>query len=628
MRVMNSDASKREPKSLRKTRTRPRHPRISIPILGLCCGLVLFLLCTLICPSSGQHLQDKDIVQVKALLSHESIHPGEGFQVAVIANIEQGFHVNSHKPRDDYLIPTIVQFDTAPGILFGPVSYPIPELKSFSFSPTKLSVYEGSVVMVSQGKLSPNIPVETTRISGRLTYQACNDEHCLMPKTITFEMPLKVVSLGEPTRLINKQVFEQKTAFASHEQQAKLVIERGLWYAVFAFFLFGLALNLTPCVYPVIPMTVGFFVAQSQQKKRKIFLLASYYVVGIATAFSLLGLISSLAGRQWGFLFQSPWFVIVLTVIILCMAASMFGAFDITLPSSLMTPLGKSRQGAVGSFIMGLTVGLVIAPCAAGIVIGLVGVVAKLGIVARGTLLFFVMGLGLGIPYLFLGTFSGLLNSLPHSGVWMVWIRKLFGILLIGVAIYFLLPQANQASDQLAFYLGVLGIFGGLLLGFLEHGEGYAKRFNIVRGLLGLLLIIAGGLLVKHAIRPEAPKIDWIDYSDQPIASFQMKDRPVLVDFYADWCAACKVMDTRTFEDQRVVDKSRDFVMVRADCTSPNNAGSALAGQLKVSGLPTVVFIGVDGDELHDLRSVGFVGPAEMLEAMDRAIPRSAGLEP
>jgi thiol:disulfide interchange protein DsbD len=600
------------------------------------------VLCFSLPLSFAQAPQDMDAVQVEAYPSHRRIHSGETFEVAIVANIKQGFHINSHKPLDRFLMPTVVKFDEREEIVFGPLTYPEPMLKQFSFSTNKVSVYKGNISILAQGKLAEDISLGDIEVSGKLAYQACDDQKCFMPDSVRFEIPLKIVKPGEPIKLINKDIFQQEAStptqtlpleggglgggerlrFASDELRAKQIIERGLPYAVIAFFLFGLALNLTPCVYPVIPMTVSFFVAQSEQKKREIFILASYYVVGIAIVFSVLGLMSGLAGRQWGFLFQNPWFVIFMAIIVLSMAASMFGAFEVTVPSFLMTRLGKSRQGAIGSFIMGLTVGVIIAPCAAGIIIGLVGIVAKLGIVAKGALLFFVMGLGLGLPYLFLATFSGALSGLPKSGMWMVWIRKLFGLVLIGVAIYFLLPQAKQTHDQQGFYLGVLGIFGGLLLGFLERGEGYTRSFKIIRGILGVLLILSGAFLVNAALQPEGQAIDWVSYRDQSIEQLQKGNRPVLIDFYADWCAACKELDRKTFRDQRVVDKSRDFIMVRVDCTLPDERSTRLIKKYGVSGLPTVVFINAKGEDLDNLRAVGFLRPAEMVKRMKETAAR------
>ncbi|NVL89618.1 MAG: thioredoxin family protein [Desulfobacterales bacterium] len=588
--------------------------------------------------SSGQPPQDLKVVQAEACVSYDKIHPGGTFQVAIVADIKQGFHINSHKPMNQFLMPTVVRFDERKEIAFGHVRYPESELKSFSFSAEKLSVYKGRIVMLAQGKLSEDISLGDTKASGLLAYQACNDQSCFMPRTVKFEIPLKIVRAGEPVKLINKDIFQQEASlagrvhrpreiadnkrlpFTSDELRAKELIERGLPYALLAFFLFGLALNLTPCVYPVIPMTVSLFVGQGEGKKREMFILSLFYVVGIALIFSVLGLISGIAGKQWGFLFQHPWFVIIIVIIILSMAASMFGAFEITIPSSLMTKFGKSRKGAIGSFIMGLTVGVVIAPCATGIIIGLVGVVAKLGIVAKGALLFFVMGLGLGLPYLFLATFSGLLNRLPKSGMWMVWVRKLFGLLLIGVALYFLVPQAKQIHNQQGFYLGILGIFGGLLLGFLEHGKGHTRGFKIIRGFFCVLLILSGVLLVNAAIRPGPQEIDWVYYKGQSIEQIQKENKPILVDFYADWCAVCKELDRKTFADKRVVEKSTKFIMARVDCTSPDNNCTPLTEKFNVSGLPTIVFISAGGEQLHNLRAVGFLGPDEMLKRMEKAL--------
>jgi thiol:disulfide interchange protein DsbD len=552
--------------------------------------------------------------------SHEHIRPGDTFQLAIVANIKKGLHINGHQTSDDGLVPTVVSFDKRDDIDLAPVSYPQPDLQSFSFSDDKLPVYHGRIVMIVSGKLAKDIAVGPTNISGHFSYQACDDKSCFMPQSINFQIPLRIVEATEAPKLTKHDVFEQEISLTSEERHAKEVIERGLPYALIAFFLFGLALNLTPCVYPVVPMTVGFFVAQGKQKKRAMLQLASYYVLGIAIVFSVLGLISGLAGKQWGFLFQHPWFVIIISIIILCMAASMFGAFEITVPSSLMSLVGKSRQGAIGSFLMGLTVGVVIAPCAAGIIIGLVGIVAKLGIVVKGALLFFVMGLGLGLPYLFLATFSGLMQRLPRSGIWMVWIRKLFGILLVGVAIYFLVPQAKQVTNQQGFFLGVLGIFGGLLLGFLEHGEGYGRAFKTFRATFGVLLIMSGTLLANAAIQPEAPGIRWLYHTDRSVEDLQAEHKPIFIYFYADWCASCRKLDQRTFRDKRVVAKSDAFNMLKVNCTTPEKKSKALLQKFKVSGLPTTVLLDSKGEKR---RGVGFLGPTELTRLMQQAMKAS-----
>ncbi len=594
-------------------------PTARLALFGEVIVLLLCLSVVTVVTSFGQASKDSNVVEVEAYASHLQIHPGQSFQVAIVGSVKPGFHINSHRPMDEFLVPTAVQFDESKDVAFDPVDYPEPQYKSFSFSNKKMAVYAGNVEIFSRGRLSEDISPGDIQISGVLNYQACNDQSCFMPTALRFEIPLRVVKTSEPVKLINGHVFQQKSSFTSDEIHAKKVIERGLGYAVIAFFLFGLALNLTPCVYPVIPITVAFFAAQSEQRRSRIFVLASYYVVGIAVVFSVLGLVSALAGRQWGFLFQNPWFVVLISIMILCMAAGMFGAFELSVPSSVMTRFGKSRQGSIGSLIMGLTAGVVIAPCAAGIIVGLVGVVAKLGIVAKGTLLFFVMGLGLGLPYLLLAMSSGLVSRMPKSGVWMVWIRKLFGVLLIGVAIYFLVPQGKLIDDQQGFYLGVLGIFGGLLLGFLEHQEGYGRTFKAMRAILGCLLIFGGAFLVERAIHPAVEAIDWVHYTNQSIEQLQEKHRPILMEFYADWCAACKELERKTFDDDRVVEKSKAFTMVRVDCTSRDKASQGLIKRFKVTGFPATLFFSPKGKEFRSLTVLGFLEADELLKRMDRA---------
>ena len=581
----------------------------------------IIVACLTLLPCFGQTGAGSDIVRIEVHASQHTVHPSESFGITVTATIKEGFHINSHQPPDKFLVPTVLRFNATEGIDFGPVTYPEPTLKSFAFSNKMMSVFKNRIRIDSMAAVSSDISAKKVRLTGHLDFQGCDDTRCFRPQSLNFEIPLKIVYSAASTGLTNQKIVKPETDLdlTPDERRAREVIEEGLLYALIAFFLFGLTLNLTPCVYPVIPMTIGFFSAQGEQKRLTMFFLASSYVLGIALIFSLLGMISGLAGKQWGFLFQNTWFVIIISLIILSMSAAMFGAFEIRVPSFLMNHLGKSRQGAIGSFLMGLTVGVVVAPCAAGIIIGLVGVIAKLGMAAKGALLFFAMGLGLGLPYLVLAMSSGLLHRLPQSGMWMVWVRKLFGIILIGVAIYFLVPQAGAANDQQGFFIGVLMIFGGLLLGFLERGQ-YTGLFKIIRALLGCLLIVAGIFMVQQAIAPQAEKIEWIPYTNGSIEQSTQQGRPILLEFTADWCSVCKELDRKTYIDEHIVKMSREFSMIQVDCTSSDSICVSQAKRFQVLGLPTIIFFNAKGEELHNLRVVGFVGPDELMKKMEKAV--------
>lgn len=604
----------------------------------------------------AQNPFEMKLVTVSGKLIPATLVAGSTADIIITAKIEPGFHINSHQPGADYLIPTILSLEPLANASFGDIAYPEPKMATFSFSDEALSVYENEIILKSKVTLSDQFPGGAAVIRGKFSYQACNDQNCFAPMTEVFEIPFEVtpaVKVARPTAPAKTESTIPQTAagetepspadqnigavaasrpqdnpteaaaavqFTGDELKAKQIIEKGLPYALLAFFLFGLALNLTPCVYPVIPITVGYFGGQSGRQKGAAFAMALLYVLGIAIIFAVLGLISGLAGKQWGFLFQNPWFVIVITTIILAMAASMFGAFEITVPAWLMSSLGKTREGTVGALIMGLTVGVVIAPCAAGIIIGLVGLVAKLGIVAKGTLLFFVMGLGLGLPYLFLATFSGLLNKLPRSGMWMVWVRKLFGILLIGVALYFFLPQAKHIADQQGFFFGLLAIFGGLLLGFLDHAPGYTRGFKIGRGVFGILMMLLGIFWVNQAIHAKTSALDWVYYRNQSLTELTSSNQPMFIDFYADWCAPCKEMDRTTFQDARVIELSKQIKMVKVDCTAPNEAVKNFMQQFQVTGMPTLVFIDKNGVEQRELREIGYIDAEKFLAKLTQLL--------
>ncbi|MBC7185527.1 MAG: thioredoxin fold domain-containing protein [Calditrichaeota bacterium] len=593
----------------------------------------IVVLTLIVATGAGAQWERQRVVTVLPSVTPDTIHAGQDARVAIALMIAPGHHINSHAPLDPDLIPTDISLEVPAGVKVAPLRFPEGLRKKFAFSPDELAVYEDTVVVTTTLRVERVPTPSVLQVRGTLSFQPCTDQACFPPDQVPFSLSFAVKagkSGAEPVAAsdttASKAGKPKAVELTADELRAQRLLERGLLYAVAAFFVLGLALNLTPCVYPVLPLTVSYFASRGEQRRGAAFAAALAYVVGIAVIFSALGLISGLAGRQWGFLFQSPWFVAVIALIVLAMAASMFGAFEITVPSWLLTRVGGAREGVVGSLVMGLTVGLVIAPCAAGIIIGLVGLVAKLGIVGKGALLFFVMGLGLGLPYLVLATFSQLLSRLPKAGMWMVWIRKLFGVLLIGVALYFVLPQAQRAADMLGFFLGLLAMFGGLLLGFLDHGQGYTRAFKLGRAVFGLVLLLGGAMLFQGALHENAAGIEWVQYQGQEIEQLAA-GKPVLVEFYADWCAPCKQMERTTFRDPEVVARSRQFLMLRVDCTAPDAMVREVMQRFRVSGMPTLVFLEPDGTERTDLRAVGALNAAELLARL-RALQTQGSTSP
>jgi thiol:disulfide interchange protein DsbD len=213
-----------------------------------------------------------------------------------------------------------------------------------------------------------------------------------------------------------------------------------------------------------------------------------------------------------------------------------------------------------------------------------------------------------------------MLNRLPQSGIWMVWIRKLFGMLLIGVVIYFLIPQLERIYDNLLFLFGLTASFSGLLLGFLDHAPGYTRNFKIVRSIFGISLFLLGLYWMNGAIHSKPSAIEWIHYTNQSIEQLQQDEEPVFIDFYADWCAPCKQLDRITFRNPDVVEAAKHFNMVKVDCTSPNETVKAFMEEFRVSGLPTLVFVAKSGVEIDALREIGYIGPDKFIDSMNKTL--------
>lgn len=572
----------------------------------------------------AQFGMSQNVLDVQVVAEQEKIVRGREFKIAVILNIAAGMHINSSKPAGEFFIPTVITFAPTAGMSYGVPQFPAAVFKTFSFSDEKLSIFDGKVVVVVPISTSPNLELSMQTIKGQVSFQGCNDTMCFAPEEKQFELSLEVVEAGTSFQKINEELFQQKDAdktvtadLTADERAALGYLEKGLLTAIFAFFVIGLALNLTPCVYPIIPLTVSYFGGQSGKSRASAFAGALFYLLGIALAFAALGLLSGLAGKQWGFLFQSPWFVVVIASIILLMAASLFGAFEISVPSWLLTRVSKTKEGAIGAFIMGLTAGVIIAPCAAGIIIGLVGLIAKFGLVVKGTILFFFMGLGLGLPYLVLAMFSGLIGKLPQSGGWMLWIKKVFAFMLIGVAIYFILPQLERVVGKLGFLFGITAVTAGQLLGFFEHGI-YSKGFNVIRRIVGVLFILFGLYSINGAIHAKKSEINWIHYSDQTVETLVADGKPIFIDFYADWCAPCKQLDRITFVDANVTRMAESFTMLKVDCTAPDAATKRFMERFTVTGMPTLVFISRSGIVQDDLSEIGFVPADRFLTSMKK----------
>jgi len=386
-------------------------------------------------------------------------------------------------------------------------------------------------------------------------------------------------------------------------------------WTLLGIFVGGMALNLTPCIYPLIPITVSYFGGRSQKSKGVVIGHGLCYVMGLSLTNSILGVMAALTGGLMGTLLQNPVVLGLVAGILVFFAASLFGFWELRLPHGLTQAASKSYAGYFGSLFMGLTLGIVAAPCIGPFVLGLLTWVAGIGSPWLGFVVFFTLSLGLGVPLFILAFFSGQLDRLPRSGEWMLWVRKLMGWVLIGMAAYFIRPILPKPMD--VFLMAIIAVSGGLHLGWIDPSRAGFRFFEWIRTGAGLAgLIIATFLMGSWLI--QGPSVEWKPYSDQLLTAAKRLKKPVIMDFYAGWCSPCRKLDEMTFHDPEVVKQATsDFIMIKVDLT---RKGSSVHGHLLqhygIKGVPTVVFLERYGTERRDLRLVDYLPPDQFLIRM------------
>jgi thiol:disulfide interchange protein DsbD len=390
-----------------------------------------------------------------------------------------------------------------------------------------------------------------------------------------------------------------------------------LW-TLLGVFVGGMALNLTPCVYPLIPITVSYFGGRSGQGQGRIALHGLFYIGGLSFTNSILGVMAALTGGLMGDLLQNPVVLIIVAVILVFFASSLFGFWELRLPEGLNRMASKSYTGYFGTLFMGLTLGLVAAPCLGPFVLGLLTWVASLASPWLGFIVFFTLSLGLGLPLFILALFSGKIEKLPRSGEWMLWVRKLMGWVLIGMAAHFLRPLLSEFLGII--FLGTVAFFAGLHLRWLDKTDTGAKFFYWLKTGTGLVGIMVAVFLIGSWFL-QGPGVNWQPYSEKVLEEARNLKKPVIIDFYAAWCTPCRELEEVTFHDSTIVKKAGDhFVMIKVDLTrSGNPLHEALLNQYRIKGVPTIVFLNAQGKERTDLRLVDYLPPGKFITRMKEA---------
>jgi thiol:disulfide interchange protein DsbD len=379
-------------------------------------------------------------------------------------------------------------------------------------------------------------------------------------------------------------------------------------------FLGGIALNITPCIYPLIPITVSYFGGRSGSGRGKVVLHGICYILGLALTNSILGVIAALTGGLLGSLLQNSFILIGIAVVLAVFASSLFGLWEIRLPTRLSNAAARTYSGYGGSLFMGLTLGVVAAPCIGPFVIGLFTWIAAIGQMWFGFIVFFVLSLGMGLPLFVLAVFSGRIDHLPRSGEWLLWVKKLMGWVLLAMAAYFIRPLVDTLLITIIY--STIALCAGCHLGWLETSRSLSPAFNKFRVATGIAFI-GIAMLITGTYLSRGPGVSWDTYHGSILEQAREKGKPVIIDFYAAWCAPCRELDTTTFSDTEVVEQSQQFIMLKIDLTTgANQEYQKLIDTFDVKGVPTIIFINSEGEERVDLRMIDYRSPNDFLNSM------------
>lgn len=495
----------------------------------------------------------------------------------------------------------------------------------------------------------------------KVNYQGCSEKGlCYEPSSYMFTLEVDASKLPMPVSL-GKLMAEDKpvsSAAAVVENDpvssaptvdegdpvSKLLAGGNVAYIIAGFFVFGLLLSLTPCVFPMIPILSSVIVSHgSDMTTKKAFWLSMVYVQAMAVTYTIAGVIAGLTGAGVQAAFQTPWVVAAFAGVFVLLALSMFGLFEIQMPQSVQSYLNKKSEGNGKGYlsiaIMGLLSALIVGPCVAAPLAAALGFISQTGDAFLGGIALYALSIGMGIPLLIVGTGAG--KFMPRPGSWMDAVKSIFGVMMLAVAIWML---SRIIDDIVTMYLfGALCLFIAASVGAFDQrkadecGPCYAAKKS-----LGLLFFLYGGALFIGALSGSGSLSDPLEkftaknssstlaksadakltflkihsLSELDKALAKAKGKPVMLDFYADWCTSCKELEHVTFSDAKIKEKLADYVLIQADVTSNSDEEKALSKAFGLFGPPALIFYDAQGNELSDKRVIGYIPPSELLEKL------------
>jgi thiol:disulfide interchange protein len=559
-----------------------------------------------------------------AKLSTSALQPGQTAVVAVVVDITPGLHAQSHTPNQNSGVNYIafeVTPDLNPNVEFLPPIYPQPVTENFpALGPQ--SVYTGQVVVFIPLRAKTDAKLGDATISGKLTWQACNDNTCFPPsRNKPFEIAAKIVGAGEkitptdPTLFANfdTRVFGQNAppvAAANPSAAAPsgttvdffghtfTIGASSFGLAMLVALAAGLLFNLMPCVLPVLPLKAIGFVEASKHSRARCFFYGVVFSLGVIAFFGILAqLVVVSRALQWGQLFSKGWFVWPVVIILLALTAQMFGLFEIILPQKAYS-VNLTHETAVGNFIFGMFTALLSSPCVApmfaGILAWALAQPTKVGVSA-----FLMVGVGMALPYLILSAFPSLVKWIPRTGSWSAVIKQTMAFLILAVAVYF---AGGRLGDRSQVFIAIFVVICVGMIFMVTRIAILTKRLQptIISFLVAVAVVLISFVVTSRFIGG----LEWQPYTDQAFAAARATGKPVLVEFTANWCPNCLSIEGTVYHDPRTKAalNKYDVILMRADLTDQDAPGWPKVNQLNPGGgIPlTAIYSPHSGEEPAD----------------------------
>ena len=563
------------------------------------------------------------------------LEPEKAFRFSARLQDARSIEVTYQIAEGYYLYRKQFRFSVAPAqAKLGEPQLPQGKIKRDEFF-GDVETYRGTLSILLPLEVAEPKPAAVTLVA---TSQGCADAGvCYIPQDQKVE--LQLAAAGGPAKAEVAQPSSGADRVRPFADDARVagIFAGGFWLTIASFFGFGLLLAFTPCMLPMVPILSGVIAGGGKNVTRmRGFLLAALYVVGMALTYAAAGIAAGLSGAMLSAALQSPWVLGAFAAIFVALAFAMLGAYDLQLPVALQSSLTSASNRlhgghAAGVFVMGVLSALIAGPCVAAPLAGALLYISQSRDVALGGSALFALALGMGAPLLVVGASAGAL--LPRAGPWMETVKRFFGVVLLGLAIYFISPLLSAAVHMGAW--AVLLIVTAVFLRAIDPLPPQARAFDRFSKGVGVLALVVGiafaiGALsgARDLLQPlaglrgatgptqvrETPfqRIGSLSELDARIAA---AGKPVMLDFYADWCVSCKEMERFTFTDERVRQRLDGLVLLQADVTANTREHAALLKRFRLFGPPGIVFFDARGNEMEGLRVIGFQ-PADRFAAV------------